>query len=73
MPKKRSIPILFLFLCTCGIDRDTDEPAAEDGTYESLTVAERAVVDHERATAHEWEPVHDAYAQAVRGLREAGQ
>ena len=75
MPKKRTIPILFLLLCTCGVEPTAEQPADDELTtsYESLTIAERAVIDHQRATAKDWAPVHDGFARAVREAREAGR
>lgn len=79
MPKKRTIPILFLLLCTCGVDPAerpaAEEPAADELTtsYEALSVAERAVIDHERATAKNWGPVNEGFSRAVRDMREAGR
>ena len=73
MPKKRTI--LFLFLCTCGVEPAAEPPSGDElaTSYESLAAAERAVIDHERATAKDWGPVHEGFARAVREMREAGR
>lgn len=75
MPKKRACSILYLFLCTCGVEPAVENPATDELAipYASLSDAERAVIDDEYATAKLWTPVHEAYARAVRAAREAGR